>query len=392
MVDLGKLLSQKENINLECKLAKGGIPGSIWETYSAFANTSGRTILLGIEESKHTFIPVGVSNPAQIISDFWNLINNSQKVSGNILYDRHVYPVCYKNKDIVVIEVPRANRQDKPVYIGNNMFSGSFRRNGEGDYHCQKEEVLAMLRDQAEESADNRLLEQLLLEDLNPESIRRYKIMFGNLKPNHIWTQLTDEEFLVKIGAAKRGNDKKLHPNLAGLLFFGEFATIVDVLPNYFLDYRERMADETRWSDRVCTGDGTWSGNIFDFYFKVIDRLTADVKTPFELRDGLIRIDDTQVHVVLREALANSLIHADYYGRRGIVIDKAFRKITISNPGTFRISIDEAIAGGISDARNSRIFNMFSLINVGERSGSGLCDLFYTWQMNGFMICLLYHI
>ena len=34
------------------------------------------------------------------------------------------------------------------------------------------------------------------------------------------------------------------------------------------------------------------------------------------------------------------------------MIDKAFRKITISNPDTFRISVDEAIAGGISDARN----------------------------------------
>ncbi|MBQ7433370.1 MAG: winged helix-turn-helix transcriptional regulator [Lachnospiraceae bacterium] len=78
------------------------------------------------------------------------------------------------------------------------------------------------------------------------------------------------------------------------------------------------------------------------------------------------------------------MIHADYYGRRGIVIDKEFRKVTISNPGTFRIGIEEAIAGGISDARNGKIFNLFSLIDVGERSGSGLCDVFHTWQENGF--------
>lgn len=82
--------------------------------------------------------------------------------------------------------------------------------------------------------------------------------------------------------------------------------------------------------------------------------------------------------------MANSLIHADYYGRRGIVIDKEFRKVTISNPGTFRIGIDEAIAGGISDARNGKIFNMFALINVGERSGSGLCDVYSVWEENGF--------
>ena len=96
------------------------------------------------------------------------------------------------------------------------------------------------------------------------------------------------------------------------------------------------------------------------------------------------RIDDTPIHRSLRECLANALIHANYYGRRGIVIDKEFRKITISNPGTFRISIDEAIAGGISDARNGRIFNMFSLIKVGERSGQGLCDVYNNWEINGF--------
>ena len=160
--------------------------------------------------------------------------------------------------------------------------------------------------------------------------------------------------------------------------------TITEELPNYFLDYRERLSNETRWSDRVCSGDGNWSGNIFDFYFKIIDRLTADVKTPFKLDSNLQRIDDTPIHRSLRECLANALIHADYYGRRGIVIDKEFRKIAISNPGTFRISIDEAIAGGISDARNSRIFNMFSLIKVGEQSGQGLCDVYSNWETNGF--------
>lgn len=189
----------------------------------------------------------------------------------------------------------------------------------------------------------------------------------------------------MKIGAAKKSQfDGRIHLTLAGLVFFGDFNTITDELPNYFLDYRERLSGETRWSDRVCSGDGDWSGNIFDFYYKVIDRLTADVKRPFKLDKDLSRIDDTPIHASLRECLANALIHADYYGRRSIVIDKEFRKVTISNPGTFRISIDEAIAGGISDARNGKIFNMFALINVGERSGSGLCDVYNVWEENRF--------
>ena len=108
------------------------------------------------------------------------------------------------------------------------------------------------------------------------------------------------------------------------------------------------------------------------------------MKKPFKLDEQMMRVDDTPIHAAIREALANALIHADYYGRQGIVIDKDFSKITISNPGTFRISIEDAIAGGVSDTRNARIFNMFSLINVGERSGSGLCDIYSTWEENGF--------
>lgn len=386
MIDIVTILSGKEKVTVEAKLATGGLPNSVWETYSSFANTFGGVILLGVEEIKetHELIPKGVSDPHQMVTNIWNTLNNPQKISNNILLDNHVYNVEHNGMNIVVIEVPRADRRDKPIYTGIDMFKGSFKRNSEGDYHCKKEEVLAMVRDQSEEGVDGKVIETLSISDLNAESIHRYRISFGNKKPNHVWTKLSDAEFLMRIGAAKKGEDRKVHPTLAGLLFFGDFMTIVDEVPNYFLDYRERLSNETRWSDRVCSGDGDWSGNVFDFYFKVIDRLTSDVKRPFKLDANLTRVDDTPIHAALREALANALIHADYYGRCGIVIDKEFRKITIANPGTFRISVDAAIAGGISDARNSRIFNMFSLIDVGERSGSGLCDLYNTWKEFGY--------
>ena len=387
MIDMASILNSKEHVNMEVKAAGKGIPNSIWETYSSFANTFGGTIILGIEEDKATkeFIPRGIPYPQQMLSDIWNTLNNRQKVNTNILLDHHVYHTGYKGMTFIVIEVPRADRRDKPVYVGQDMFKGTFRRNHEGDYHCSAEEVKSMLRDQADTTQDALVLENLLIGDLNQESVHRYRILFNNLKPDHIWSKLGDEEFLLKIGAARKSqNDGRIHPTLGGLIFFGDFITITDELPNYFLDYRERLSGDTRWSDRVSSGDGTWSGNIFDFYYKVIDRLTADVKKPFKLDSNLLRIDDTPIHKSLRECLANALIHADFYGRRGIVIDKEFRKITIANPGTFRISIDEAIAGGISDARNGRIFNMFALINVGERSGTGICDVYHVWDENGF--------
>lgn len=60
----------------------------------------------------------------------------------------------------------------------------------------------------------------------------------------------------------------------------------------------------------------------------------------------------TPVHQVLREALANCLVNADYYGRQGLVIVKKRDSITMTNPGGFRIEIDAARSGGVSDPRN----------------------------------------
>lgn len=385
MIDIEKVLSQKENQFIEAKLADSKVPKSLWETYSAFANTFGGTIILGLKEDKTSkkLSIEGVKNSDQIISDIWNTLNNNNKVSSNILLSKHIYKIDYNNKTLVVIEVPRAGRLDRPVYIGEDFLKGTYRRNHEGDYHCTKAEVKSMLRDQSEVSSDSLLLDNVPITALNHDSIKRYRIIFKNLRPDHVWVELSDDEFLCKIGAARiYQNDGKLHPTLGGLIFFGDFIEIQNELPNFFLDYRERLDFNNRWTDRVCSGDGDWSGNVFDFYFKVASKLTSQIKRPFALDNNMQRIDDTPLHKGVREALANALIHTDYYGTRGVVIDKFPDSISISNPGSFRIPIFDAIGGGISDARNSKIFNMFTLIEVGERSGMGLCNLYDVWRKN----------
>ena len=384
MIDFTNMEKYKENNRIEAKKAIGGLPRSIWETYSAFANTLGGIILLGVEEyadkSLHT---VDLPDPEKLIKDFWDIVNNANKVSANILSDKDVTIEDIDGKRIVAIRVPRSQRSDKPVYIDGNPLSGSYRRNGEGDYKCTKEEVQAMMRDAAIKTQDMLVLENMELDAFDYDSVKRYRIRMKTYRPGHVWEELDDVEFLYKLGAVGRSGDGKMHPTAAGLLMFGYEYEIVKEFPAYFLDYQERFDPNTRWTDRIVSSSGDWSGNVYDFYFRVYNKITQDIKVPFKLEGG-DRIDDTPVHKALREALANCLINADYYGRQGLVIIKKKDVITLSNPGGFRIDVEAAKSGGVSDPRNSTLIKMFNLIDVGERAGSGIPNIFSVWKKQGW--------
>lgn len=154
---------------------------------------------------------------------------------------------------------------------------------------------------------------------------------------------------------------------------FGKEYWITDEFNHYFLDYQDHREEtpEIRWIDRIQSSSGDWSGNVFDFFFKVYNKLIQGLFVHFKL-EGLRRIDDTEMHKAIREALCNTLSNADYYGTRGIVIKKYINKIEFSNPGSMRMSIEEAFAGGNTDPRNETILKIFSLIKIGERAGTGI--------------------
>ncbi len=340
--------------------------------------------MLGVEElSDKSLHTVNLPNPEQLVKDFWNIINNPQKVSVNILTDKDVTIEEVGDCRIVAIRVPRAQRSDKPVYIDGNPISDSYRRNGEGDYKCTKEEVHAMTRDASVKTQDMLVLDNMGLDVIDYDSVRRYRIRMKTYRPGHVWEELEDAGFLYKLGAAGRSEDGNMHPTAAGLLMFGYEYEIVKEYPQYFLDYQEQLDSNTRWTDRIVSSSGDWSGNIYDFYFRVYNKITQDIKVPFKLEGG-DRIDDTPIHNALREALANCLINADYYGRQGIVIIKKKDQITLSNPGGFRIDVETAKSGGVSDPRNSALIKMFNLVNVGERAGSGIPNIFNVWNKQGF--------
>ena len=379
-IDITKVVEYREDNRLEAKRASNGLPSSLWETYSSFANTDGGAILLGVDEDKRGNLTVtGVNDADKLLKDFWNIINNRQKVSINILTEKDVTVENIDGKDVIIIHVPRAERSIRPVYIGTDPRKGTFRRNHEGDYHCSPYDMSAMFRDAYQITQDKKVLSDIALDAICLDTVHSYRNRFNVVHPRHAWQEDEDFVFLRKIGAVAFDKENQLHPTAAGLLMFGYEYEITREYNQYFLDYREVKDIRLRWVDRIVSNSGEWSGNLFDFYFLIVNKLTVDLPRPFKL-DGITRIDETPVAEAIREALLNTLVNADYYGPRGLVIIKSLEGYKFANPGCLRISQKEALSGGISDPRNSTIFSMFSLVDLGERAGTGIPSIYYAWE------------
>ncbi|CAA6693660.1 MULTISPECIES: helix-turn-helix domain-containing protein [unclassified Lentimonas] len=142
-----------ENVEVEAKLAhgrdgQGALPESIWETYSAFANTRGGTIFLGVGERHGQFFADGIPCSEQVEAALWAGLNDPKKVSHNILdtpqVRAHTLP---HGENILIIVVPQAPKHLKPIFIGNDPYTGSYIRHESGDYHIEREAVEQMLAD-----------------------------------------------------------------------------------------------------------------------------------------------------------------------------------------------------------------------------------------------------
>ena len=81
--EVKELIYQGEKVDIECKKAEKSVPKSAYESYSAFANTKGGYIILGVREDKtktdpkERFIIQGIEDAPKQKEDFWNTINGN---------------------------------------------------------------------------------------------------------------------------------------------------------------------------------------------------------------------------------------------------------------------------------------------------------------------------
>jgi putative divergent AAA ATP len=391
-----ELLQLGESEEVEFKSAKVGLPKDFWPTYSAFANTHGGIIVLGVKEDSdnHRFSLSGLDegNAKKLKEDFWRNVNNRQVVSHCLLSNDDVQIVKIEECYVVKFDIPQATHEQRPVYLKSVPYDGTYRRNDSGDYKCERDEVRRMMADaDLSHPTDSRILKGCTWDDIDLSSFEQYKRLFHLTKPLHPWLALDNQSLMVKLRGYRKDRESGEEGfTLAGLLMFGKGEAIQDYLPHYFLDYRELYDDSggelktassepaPRWIDRVYP-DGTWEPNLFQFFQKILPKLQSVLPTPFHMEEGQ-RKEETSAHVALREALANLCVHADYSANGALLVTKSAKEIVFSNPGVMLISRQQFFNGGMSVCRNPAIQQMFMMMGAVEKAGSGVDKILKGWS------------
>lgn len=109
-----------EALDWEIKAARGGIPNAIWETVSAFANTRGGWLILGVSEQTDPPSIIGVADPVGMVRQLHEQMRNRAKISEPICGALDIQVLEAGEHRVVAVRVPAANRRQRPVSTRGN--------------------------------------------------------------------------------------------------------------------------------------------------------------------------------------------------------------------------------------------------------------------------------
>ena len=379
--ELIRKLKGYEWTDIEFKEARNSLPRDIYETVSAFANTEGGSLVLGVREVGGSYEPVGIAEVDNVQNAFNSALRSRQKLNCVISAEQQMFDV--NGKTLLVFHIPEAQRQDKPVHIENEI-GRSYLRRGACNTRCTDADIERLLRDASHERYDAKIIDLDPEVCFNSESLKWYRKEFYNKQPDHDKT-LSDLGFLNHFGLVV-DKGEQFSPTLAAILLFGSEQALHRVLPRPVVDLRWHIGDytdqlaEKRWVDRLVI-----TNNLVESWQQLIRRYMQRAEIPFDIDPvTLQRRDRSPDDIAFREAAINLLIHQDYLDHTRTASINFFGDCTIfSNPGDAFTSAEDLLDSGGKELRNPRIVTALRLIGLSEQAGTGIRAIFDNWRKLG---------
>ncbi len=361
-------LSDIEWDDFEVKEASNELPKNILGTVSAFSNTVGGWIVLGVSQKGKRFEITGVNHPEKIEQDFTTVLRGQNKF--NVL----ITPQCRKYKidgmTVLAFYIPASLH--KPVYY--NSVINTFIRSTSGDQRATEVEINAMFRDQLFGVMSAKPVEKTSIGNLNKASYRRYRDYMARFNPGLTYNSMPDDEFMERMQITEGKN-----LTYGGLLFLGNNISINKIFPDFRVDLleipgRSYTDAAVRYTFRLEEQENLW-----EYYFSIIDRLKRQVDMPFKMNELGIAIENSPQFDAIREALVNMLMHTDYFSPAKPRIRVFSDRIEFENPGAFPRPIDVLLKKDISIPRNPVLAKLFRCAKLAENAGYGF-DKMLQWE------------
>ena len=353
--------------DFEVKEAKSELPKTIWETVSAFSNTSGGWIVLGVKQSGKTFEIQGVGNIEKLEQDFLTTLR-SEKFNQRLAVTSKSYDI--DGKRLLAFYVPEVEM--KPVYYNNP--ANTFIRMGSGDQRATEGEIRAMFRDQSFGKKTEEIIPESGIEMLNLNTLRSYRYALSQTSNLLEYRDVDDVEFCEHVNITNKGL-----LTYAGLLMFGKAPYVLRYVPTFCVDYIEIPAPtiqeaEVRYTYRIPEQENIWEAVQI-----ILRRFRTLVDAPIHIKDDGFATTDESQYNVLREALANMVMHCDHFDSMRSCIRVYTDHIEFMNGGCFPLPVKDIIGKVYSKLRNPTLAKLFRYVGIAENAGYGMNKL-ASWE------------
>lgn len=327
---------------------KSGVGKSIRDTLSAFANSNGGLIIVGLSE-ENGFAPVDSFN-ASASRDA--LVSRSQELTPTLL--PHIEMVPFEGITLVVAEISPLPANQKPCYVtAKGRYGGSYQRLGDADVVLQKYEVERLLEERSQPLWDEEPILDASVDDFDSQILADFLEIQKRRRPK---TFLEGEKVaLERLRLTREG-----HPTLAALLTLGSYPQ--EFFPRLNLTFTvfpgTSKGDITR-GIRMLDSRPV-EGPIPEIVETTVDLVQANMRQATSFQ-GAQRSDIPDYPLIaVREAVVNALLHRDYSPQaRGtqVQVNMFADRLEVLNPGGLygAVTVQNIGKAGISSARNQRL-------------------------------------
>ena len=371
---LERLNAIDEDPYIEAKLDRRQVGKETRKTISAFANTNGGWIIMGVEaqevDGRRQYVAVGVEDPDKIQSEF------ATKCASELSVPLRPHLISEQIDGAVVVAgyVGSASVNDKPVFITSmGLPKGAFIRSGPSDQRCTEEEIARFFQEREQHAFDASLISDARMSELDSKLISDYRDALTARRTNLDLDECSDADLLMSIRAAAQDDDGVVRPTRAGMLLFAKPLSLRRYFPAMRIDYIRLQSNE--WVDNPTERFETL--DIEEPILKALPKAYAAVLDDLPKSNLLVEGELRRQEVpkipaqALREVLVNALMHRSYRQHAAIQIRRFPNRIEVLNRGHSLVP-EEDLGDSPPLQRNPNIASVLYDMELAETKGSGI--------------------